>query len=178
MLIQKHQSTWSTDFNNIKEVITSNIKNTGYRIEHVGSTAVKNLAAKPIIDIDIVYSKAVSFEEMKSGLEKIGYNHIGNLGIEKREVFKRENRKEDHLILDTINHHLYLCPIDSEEFHRHVTFRDYLRANEKERQEYESLKFSIAEKVNQNRKKYAELKEVMAGGFIEAVLAKANGAKG
>jgi len=173
MLIQKYKRSWINDFNKIKKVLQTELKNAFTTIEHVGSTSIPNLSAKPIIDIDIIFTKEISFKVVEKCLSNLGYNHIGNLDIENREVFKRENRKEDHSILDAIQHHLYVCPIDSKELQRHLAFRDYLRTHKTERMEYENLKISIAEKANQDRKKYAEIKETLARDFVEAILKKA-----
>jgi GrpB-like predicted nucleotidyltransferase (UPF0157 family) len=170
MLIQKYQESWATDFNKIKEVIEEKLPNNDIKIEHIGSTSIKNLAAKPIIDIDIVYCKSDSFREIKLGLEKLGYFHNGNQGIIGREVFKREKLKGSHWILDSIKHHLYVCQVNSEELQRHLFFRDYLRENERERKEYEDLKYRIAEKTSQDKKEYANLKEVMAREFVESII--------
>ena len=90
-------------------------------IEHVGSTSVEGLSAKPCIDLDVVIADASRLPAVISGLEAIGYIHEGDLGIKGREAFKYTNKP--HLQ----NHHLYVCPRDSEELHRHLTFRDYLK---------------------------------------------------
>lgn len=173
MLIQNYQSSWIHDFKSIKEVITEALWDTKITIEHVGSTAIKKLAAKPIIDIDIIYDKSMSFEEIKKGLEKLGYYHNGDQGIKEREVFKRENLNKKHSILDFTTHHLYVCPLHSKELQRHLMFRDYLIKNKKEREAYQKIKFEIAEKANQDQKIYAKLKEIMAKEFIETILKKA-----
>lgn len=91
MLIQEYQEKWVEDFKAIESVITDALIGLNISIEHVGSTAVPKLAAKPIIDIDIVYGNTVPFETIKKGLERIGYFHNGNQGIINREVFKRKN---------------------------------------------------------------------------------------
>ena len=57
------------------------------RIEHVGSTAVEGLAAKPIIDIDVVIAQETALSRSLKKLASIGYVHEGNLGIEGREAF-------------------------------------------------------------------------------------------
>ena len=177
MLIQEHQEYWENDFNELKKVLEENIPTNDIKIEHIGSTSIKGLAAKPIIDIDIVHEKSASFKEIKMGLEKLGYYHNGNQGIQGREVFKREKKGENHITLDSIKHHLYVCHINSDELQRHLIFRDYLRENERERAEYEKLKYKIAEKTNQDRKKYAKLKEVMAKEFIELIIKKSKQVK-
>ncbi|NUO01421.1 MAG: GrpB family protein [Saprospiraceae bacterium] len=172
MLIQKYQEHWENDFDKIKEVLSEHIFQNGIQIEHIGSTSIKNLSAKPIIDIDIAYNNPGLFEEIKTGLEKLGYYHNGNQGIEGREVFKREKKKDIHLVLDSISHHLYVCHITCEELHRHLNFRNYLRNHEKARKEYEKLKYEIAEKANQDKKEYAKLKEIMAKDFVASILNK------
>lgn len=176
MLIQKYQTSWADYFLEIKKVINSSLLNLDIRIEHIGSTSVPKLAAKPIIDIDIVYSSNVKFETIKNGLVEIGYFHNGNQGIEDREVFKRKELNQQHEILDLIIHHLYVCPHYSEEFHRHIMFRDFLRKNKMERKQYEELKLQIAKEANQNRKVYAKIKETKARDFIESILKKAQNA--
>jgi GrpB-like predicted nucleotidyltransferase (UPF0157 family) len=173
MLIQKYKKQWPNDFKQIKEVIEKNVSTDDIKIEHIGSTSVKGLAAKPIIDIDVVFEKPASFSKIKMSLEKLGYYHNGDQGIKGREVFKRNKQGEHHIILDTIKHHLYVCHVNSEELRRHLVFRDYLRKNEEKRTEYEELKYKIAQLTNQDRKEYANLKEVMAKDFVESIIKKA-----
>ena len=129
MLIEAYTSNWIKNFTDIKREIESTLTGLTYTIEHVGSTSVPNLDSKPIIDIDIIYSTQQDFEQIKLGLEKTGYFHNGNQGIEDRDVFKR-NGKLANEILDTVKHHLYVCPIDSKALERHLLSRDYLRKNE------------------------------------------------
>ncbi len=171
MLIEKYRSSWIKDFEDLKREIENGLHGLDFTIEHVGSTSVPNLDAKPIIDIDIIYSKQPDFEKIKFGLEKIGYYHNGNQGIEDREVFKRNN-KLTNKILDTITHHLYVCPTDSEALERHILSRNFLRKNEWARIIYQKMKYELAEKANQDRKKYAELKEQNVNDFIDSMIEK------
>jgi GrpB-like predicted nucleotidyltransferase (UPF0157 family) len=173
MLIQKYNPSWKKNFNEIKNVIIEALTNLNVQIEHVGSTAVPNLAAKPIIDIDIIFDAPLEFEKIKEGLEKIGYYHNGNQGIPNRDVFKRDKTDAQHEILDTIAHHLYVCPHDSEALQRHILFRDYLLADKAARVEYQNLKYALAEEANQDRKIYAALKEEKGNTFINTIIAKA-----
>ena len=173
MLIQKYNAKWIEDFNQIKNILLQTLPNIGINIEHIGSTSIPNLAAKPIIDIDIVFDTSIDFETIKTGLNKIGYYHNGNQGIPNREAFKRNLTIQKHKVLDLITHHLYVCPIDSEELARHLLFRDYLSNNEPARMQYQKLKYEIAKKANQDKKEYAQLKEVLAKEFIESIIEKA-----
>ncbi len=172
MLIQAYQKSWIDDFVEIKKVIDDALINLKVSIEHVGSTSIPGLAAKPIIDIDIVLDKSVEFNEIKKRLEKIGYSHNGNQGIPQRDVFKRGKTEATWGILDSIVHHLYVCPMDSEELRRHILFRDYLIANEETRIQYQNLKYDLAIQAHQDRKKYAQLKEMKASSFINTVIQK------
>ena len=103
------------------------------------------------------------------GLEKIGYYHNGNQGIQDREVFKR-NGKLTNEILDTVKHHLYVCPIDSKALERHILSRNFLRKNDWARIKYQQMKYELSEKANQDRKVYAALKELNVNDFIDSII--------
>ncbi len=173
MLIREYQTQWSIDFAKISKVIAQELTGLKVSIEHVGSTAIPDLDGKPVIDIDISYLPTVQFHDIKRRLENLGYYYKGNQGILDREVFKRSQDRGPHAILDKIRHHLYVCPINSKELRRHLMFRDYLRAHPAERKAYQRLKYLLAAEAGQDRKQYAQLKEIKARDFIEAVLIKA-----
>lgn len=172
MLIQEYNPHWKNDFEVISKVLYETLSNHIIAIEHIGSTSVPHLAAKSIIDIDIIYNRNADFEAIKTHLESLGYFHNGNQGIENREVFKR-NKITKNEILDKITHHLYVCPNDSEELQKHILFRDYLLSDEMARMQYQKLKYEIAEATNQDKKKYAALKELKAKDFINSIIEKA-----
>jgi GrpB-like predicted nucleotidyltransferase (UPF0157 family) len=169
MVLEKYSPGWILDFQNIKREIEIALNGLAYTIEHVGSTSVPNLDSKPVIDIDITYSNQPDFEKIKLGLEETGYYHNGNQGIEDREVFKR-NGKFTNDILDTVKHHLYVCPIDSKELERHILCRNFLRKNDWARIKYQQMKYEYAEKANQDRKVYAALKELAVNDFIDSII--------
>lgn len=171
MLIQEYNPNWKNDFEAIHKVLHETLSNHIIAIEHIGSTSVSHLAAKPIIDIDIIYDRNTDFEAIKTHLESLGYLHNGNQGIENREVFKRSKIVKNE-VLDKITHHLYVCPNDSKELQKHILFRDYLRSDESARIQYQKLKYEIAEATNQDKKKYADLKEIRARTFVNDILEK------
>ncbi len=175
MVIQKYTEGWINDFNEIQKALLVAFFELKISIEHIGSTSVPGLAAKPIIDIDLVYNPDVSFDQIKIRLEKIGYYHNGNQGIPGREVFKRSKTTAYHLVLDCIVHHLYVCPVGSKELENHILFRDFLIANVEARVQYQHLKYDLADEVKQDRKKYAALKEEKAKEFINGIIEKAKG---
>lgn len=147
-----YDQQWEQDFLQIKEELQNALGNHALRIEHVGSTSVKGLSAKPIIDIDIVIKDYSVFDDVISALGAIGYRHEGNLGIEDREAFKYDDKA--HLQ----EHHLYVCPQDSEELRRHIAFRDYLRSNPDAVWEYSRIKEEGAALFPYDMEKYIEHK--------------------
>lgn len=134
-----YNENWPLEFEKIRVEIATVLGDTVIAIEHVGSTSVPGLWAKPIIDLDIVIEDAL-FEIVKSKLALLGYNHQGNLGITGREAFGYEAKP--HLM----THHLYVCAKDSPELIRHLSFRDYLRTCEEDREKYGKIKQEMAQK--------------------------------
>ena len=130
MLLEKYNPIWIKQFELLKFEILKGLDTDEYQIEHIGSTAVPELAAKPIIDIDIIFKNQMQFEKIKLALIKLGYYHNGNQGIVDREVFKRTGKVKNQ-ILDEIPHHLYVCLMGSKGLERHLLFRDYLGSAEK-----------------------------------------------
>jgi GrpB-like predicted nucleotidyltransferase (UPF0157 family) len=164
LLLAPYNPDWKTQFEQLKQALLQILHGLQITIEHVGSTSVPQLDAKPIIDIDIVYADALDFEKIKERLEHVGYYHNGNQGIPEREVFKR-NGEQTIELLDTITHHLYVCPVHSKALERHLLSRNFLRKNEGARMKYGQMKYELAEMANQNKKLYAELKEIYINGL-------------
>jgi GrpB-like predicted nucleotidyltransferase (UPF0157 family) len=173
MLLQEYQTSWAIAFEQLKNKILAPIKDLSVQLEHVGSTSVPGLAAKPIIDMDLVYQGQI-FDLIKKQLESLGYYHAGDQGIKEREVFKRHIYLQPDAILDQISHHLYVCPFESIEWRRHVFLRDYLRTNQSLAEVYQGLKIEIAEAANQDRKQYALLKETKAKAFFDSIFLNAD----
>ena len=133
-----YNPTWKSAFESIKQELSYALGDLAISIEHVGSTSVEGLSAKPCIDIDVVIEDYSIFDQVVDKLSSIGYIHEGNLGIKDREAFKYTDKP--HLL----NHHLYVCPKYSQELHRHLTFRDYLRNNPDAMLKYGSIKETAA----------------------------------
>jgi GrpB-like predicted nucleotidyltransferase (UPF0157 family) len=169
MVLEKYTPDWISDFMDIKSEIEKTLGENLFDIEHIGSTSVPNLDSKPIIDIDIIFSDTDDFVKIKSGLEKMGYYHNGDQGIKDREVFKR-NGKYPNEILDTVSHHLYVCHAMSQALERHILSRNFLRKNDWARIRYQEMKYEMAEKANQDRKRYQELKELHINSYIDSMI--------
>ena len=121
IVVEPYNEAWQQDFAAIKAELEPALGALALRIEHVGSTSVPGLSAKPIIDIDVVIEDYSKLKDVVAALGTIGYTHEGDKGIPGREAFRYEGK--EHLR----NHHLYVCPENSAELHRHLTFRNYLR---------------------------------------------------
>lgn len=152
VIVLPYDPKWKNDFEKIKQELVSAIGDLIVGIEHVGSTSVEGLSAKPIIDIDVVISDYSVFDSIISKLSTIGYIHKGDLGIKDREAFKYSNKS--HLR----KHHLYVCPQNSKELLRHITFRDFLRNNPEAVKKYSKVKENAAKLFPDNMDKYIEYK--------------------
>ena len=128
-------------------------------IQHIGSTAIREIAAKPIIDIDVVIKDYSVFDAVVHVLEEIGYHHEGDLGITGREAFTY--RGKEHLQ----KHHLYVCPQDSAELRRHIAFRNYLSIHPEAVREYSRIKEEGAALYPNDIEKYIQHKSP----FIEKI---------
>ena len=127
-------------------------------IEHLGSTAIPGMKAKPVIDMTIVIGEEEDFDDVCSRLSQLGYLHNGNQGIPGREVFKRSDEQED-VLLDLVPHHLYLSYEGGDELRRHCHFRDTLMKDDTLRDAYNALKEEIIAVVGPyDRKAYVEMK--------------------
>ncbi|MBT9155295.1 MAG: hypothetical protein DDT37_00262 [Firmicutes bacterium] len=165
VVIAEYDSSWPRIFETVANTISTGIGDLWLGIEHIGSTAVVGLRAKPIIDIDVVVKR----EDMPLAIErlaKLGYVHQGDLGIKDREAFKAPPGNPAH--------HLYLCPEDSEEFVRHIAFRDWLRTHLQVAAEYALLKQRLAAEYGADRDGYTQAKTA----FIATQLSEASEAKG
>ena len=162
VVVLPYDEQWKHDFLQIKAELANVLGQLAIEIEHVGSTSVQGLSAKPIIDIDVVIKDYSELENVISALEKIGYQHEGNLGITGREAFKYEGK--EHLR----KHHLYVCPEDSQELRRHIAFRDYLKTHPDAVREYSCIKEEGAELYPDDIDRYIEHKS----SFIEKIYAE------
>lgn len=159
VVISDYDPAWRQQFDQLKKLFEPWVGHLLTRIEHVGSTSVPGLPAKPIIDLDLVIASQTDFEKTKSALAELGYLHRGDLGIAGREAFATPS--------NSIPHHLYVCAEDGEEFKRHIAFRDKLRCDQEVAGNYAELKKALAVKFRYDREAYTEAKS----DFIQAQLA-------
>jgi GrpB-like predicted nucleotidyltransferase (UPF0157 family) len=136
IVVVGYDSTWPEVFAQISSRVWPVVRDVALAIEHVGSTAVPGLAAKPIVDIDIVVRDALAVSKAIERLATLGYAHRGNLGAEGREAFNSPTGLP--------RHHLYVCPEDSLALKNHLAFRNFLRTNPGEALKYGQLKRELA----------------------------------
>jgi GrpB-like predicted nucleotidyltransferase (UPF0157 family) len=166
-LVEKYNPAWPRWFEEIKTSLGEKVSKVCRRIEHVGSTAIPGMTAKPIIDIIIVIEPK-RWGEMKSLLEERGYRYQGDQGIPEREVFRLN---EDRVKSAPPFHHLYVCPENSLELKKETAFRDYLKKNQIDAKRLSELKWALAKKYNNDKYPYMDGKAALCGEITRKALA-------
>jgi GrpB-like predicted nucleotidyltransferase (UPF0157 family) len=172
VILALYNPEWPVEFSALRCVYMKSLGKLVLRVEHVGSTAVPNLRAKPILDIDIVMPSYEVFADIVGYLRRLGYAHNGDQGIREREAFKPLDNMAPYTLPPRkwMSHHLYVCPANGLELRRHLIFRDALRAQGNLRQEYEKRKLEIALRSGADPRVYAQIKEIECRDFVESVL--------
>jgi GrpB-like predicted nucleotidyltransferase (UPF0157 family) len=161
VIIEDYDPRWPERFEALRARIGSALRPLAATIEHVGSTAVPGLAAKPIIDIEVLLRSQTDLPRAIKRLTTLGYEHQGDLGIAGREAFRAPT--------GVFPHHLYVCSPDSRQYGRHIAFRNHLRGNPEDARAYERLKRSLADRFGNDRDAYTLGKT----DFIDAILQRA-----
>ena len=161
IVVLPYDENWKTEFDKIRGELAPALGDSVLAIEHVGSTSVPGLYAKPIIDIDIVIEEGM-FAGVEQKLAQIGYLHVGDQEVAGREVFKYAEKQ--HLM----KHHLYVCVKGTAELERHLALRDYLRTHDLDRDRYSEIKVEMARRYPSDIDAYIEGK----GPFIREIYRK------
>ena len=170
-LVEKYNPEWPKWFEEIKAFLGEKVSKVCIQIEHVGSTSIPGMTAKPIIDLILVI-EAQDFEEIKELLAERSYYHNGDQGIKDREVFKLE----DTAVKNSMpRHHLYVCPKHSAELKKEIAFRDFLRQSKEYAERLSELKWSLAEAFNDDREAYMEGKAALCREITERALEHSRG---
>ena len=152
--------SWPADFERLRAAIWPCVADVATAIEHVGSTAVPGLPAKPVIDMTIIVPTAAAMRGAIDQLATIGYRHRGDLGVPGREAFDGPR--------GTPAHHLYACVAGNDGLRNHLAVRDHLRANPAAARAYGALKKELAQRFPDDIDGYVAGKTE----FIVAILAK------
>ncbi len=170
-LLQPHDPNWTSTFATIRQVLQDALANTGITcdIQHVGSTAIPGLVAKPVLDIDIIIEDRELLPPVAAVLETLGYISKGDQGIPGRWTFRQSSFYTPFSTHGKpwMNHHLYVCTAGSLALKNHLLFRDALLASTELVEAYSTLKQSLVSDPSMSREKYTRLKT----DFILSVLA-------
>jgi GrpB-like predicted nucleotidyltransferase (UPF0157 family) len=159
LVIKEYDPQWPILFDELRVTFSGLLGDMVSAIEHVGSTSVAGLAAKPIIDLDVLLESAAYLPETVRRLATLGYEHEGDLGITGREAFRTPPT--------LFAHHLYVCLPNSEEFRGHILLRNYLRSHPAEVSAYSNLKWELFAKVGDDRAAYIQGKDDFVRQLVE-----------
>jgi GrpB-like predicted nucleotidyltransferase (UPF0157 family) len=155
---------WPIEFDKERLEIEKAIGADILSVDHIGSTSIPGLCAKPIIDILIGLKDFGDGFRCVSALEKLGYTFRGEHGIPGRHYFRKGSPR---------THHLHMYTRGTPDWQHHILFRDYLRAHAAQRDSYAELKTALAKQYPENREKYLDGK----AAFIQNIIQLAKYAK-
>ncbi|WP_300666115.1 GrpB family protein [Fluviicola sp.] len=163
--LEKHNPNWANDFEDLKRNLIQSIAYLKPQIEHIGSTSVKGLSAKPIIDILVGVNNEDDLDKVIIPLTDNGYVYyeIYNVQMPYRRFFIKHKTTPESLSIPPIitrekdapnsteEHdqrlaHIHILPYNSEHWIRHIAFRDYLEFHPEVRDAYQQLKLSLSQK--------------------------------
>jgi GrpB-like predicted nucleotidyltransferase (UPF0157 family) len=160
VVLVEYDQTWPQRFDREQGSIEGALGRRALSVEHIGSTSVPGLVAKPIIDICLVVEDSSDEPAYVPDLEAAGY-----------ELRVREPDWHEHRMLRTAARdvHVHVFTVGSPEIDRHLAFRDWLRTNKGDRELYASTKRELAERDWPTMQHYAEAKT----DVVEAILVRA-----
>jgi GrpB-like predicted nucleotidyltransferase (UPF0157 family) len=156
-LVRPYDPMWPAWFETLKTRLELALRDVPHAVEHVGSTAVPGMVAKPIIDMDVVVERA-DFARTRDALGRLGYTHQGDIGIPDREAF---DLADPHLKASLPPHHLYVCIQGTPELLKHVAFRDFMRTHAEWVRALSAHKLDLCERHANDRQAYIDGKSNM-----------------
>ena len=163
--LENYDPQWPVYYHEERAAILSATFPASPALEHIGSTSVEGLCAKPIIDIMIGIDNFEQGFLLVPGLERLGYEFKGECGIPRRHFFTKGN---------PVTHHVHMVEKGSDFRVEHLLFRDYLRNNPRERQKYAALKRRLERLFPRDRDRYTDSK----AAFIQTAIRKARSEEG
>lgn len=160
VIVAPYDPAWAEEFEAERARMAAALGGVPCVIEHVGSTSVPGLAAKPIIDIMGGRPPESDLDAYVRAFTGIGYEYRGEYGLPGREYFVRDDADGAR------THHLHLVALDSHHWVRHLAFRDALRADPETAARYAALKHDLAERLSREMGEYADAKTP----FIDTVV--------
>jgi GrpB-like predicted nucleotidyltransferase (UPF0157 family) len=159
--LKPYDPEWPRTFEQIRAVVWPAVQHAAMALEHVGSTSVPGLRAKPVIDACIVVASPRDIPHVVKALNKVGYVHRGELGVPGREAFRPPPSLPTH--------HLYASHRGSLSVKNHLGLRDYLRAHPQAAREYGDLKATLAAKFPDDIDAYIAGKTEFILGILRIV---------
>jgi GrpB-like predicted nucleotidyltransferase (UPF0157 family) len=160
VLVVPHCTDWLILFDQERAVLHDRIGQYVVDIQHVGSTAVPGLVAKPIIDIAVAIDSPVLVAQCQESLCDLGSRYRGDSGSEGGHLFVKESSPQVR------THHLHVVTMDDPQWRNYLLFRDRLNGNATLRTQYSELKKSLQAEFPNDRHAYTKAKE----DFIRTVL--------
>jgi GrpB-like predicted nucleotidyltransferase (UPF0157 family) len=157
--VVEYDASWAELFERERGRLREALGPAAAAIEHVGSTAVPGLAAKPVLDILVGAAPFPLPDDRLVALAGLGYEYRGDNGVPGRQFFRTNPRTR----------HLHVVEFGGEEWERLILFRDYCRVHPEVATEYEALKRTLATDYPRERERYTAGK----AAFIQAVLRRA-----
>ena len=148
-----HDPKWQEAFAIESRRITAALGRTVATIHHIGSTAIPNIYAKPIIDLLVEVNNIIEVDRQNPSMASLGYEAMGEFGIPDRRYFRKNNREGIR------THHIHVFKVDSAQVGRHLRFRDYIIAHPKEARRYSDLKRKLAKEHPTNIDGYMDGKD-------------------
>jgi GrpB-like predicted nucleotidyltransferase (UPF0157 family) len=158
-----HDPTWRGAFETESKQIALALMENVVAIHHIGSTAIPQIHAKPIIDMLVEVKDITKVDTQTSAMEALGYEAMGEFGISGRRFFRKGNEAGIR------THHLHGFEVNSAQIERHLAFRDYMISHPEDAQQYSELKRELANKYHDNIQGYMDGKDA----FIKAMDMKA-----
>jgi GrpB-like predicted nucleotidyltransferase (UPF0157 family) len=165
VIVVEYDPSWPRRFEEEKARLLVVVGDQIEDIQHIGSTAVPGLGAKPIIDIQVSLRDLVLVQKCVGPLESIGYEYLGEYGVPGRHFFHKPARRP----FSERTHHLQIVEKGGEQWRKVLLFRDYLRAHPEVSQQYHLLKKGLVSRFGADRDGYTEAKTA----FVRSVLEKA-----
>lgn len=153
-----HDPTWAELFEQEAGKLSAIFDGVALGVEHIGSTSVPDLCAKPVVDILVGLRELRLTKEQIAAMADLGYTYLGEHGLPGRLFFRKEPR----------THHVHVVEHVGKHWERQLMFRDTLRSDAEERKRYDAFKRRLAEEGHP-REVYTELKTP----FIREVEARA-----
>ena len=163
--IAAYDPVWPEAYERERAAILGALGDLASAVEHVGSTAVPGLGAKPIIDMMVGLRELADHARCVAPLQSLGYEHKGEYGIPGRHYFRKP-------VSGSRTHQVHMVERGSDFWARPLLFRDYLRANPDEAAAYDRLKRELAARFGADLEGYTEAKT----DFIRSAEAKARAA--